>query len=228
MLNFWDFSVWGGFCLLGVLLLSLLVANALKKSIKFLEDSLIPTSVLGGGILLVIAGVYKLITGDVMFDTAVFGGNGTANLEVITYHALALGFIASTFKTTEGKLTQKRTIEIFNTGVTTVSTYLLQAIVGFAITLVTSSVSFKFFSILFTSISVVSSCQSITSKSNSSILISGIPPLLLSLLHQTPYCLIISLLTTSFNIIPKVGYCFYESSICLKVIFFRIIMDKNK
>ena len=126
--NFWDFSVWGWVFLFGVLLGSLLVGNILKKSFPFLKNSLIPTSVLGGAILLIVAAIYKGITGDVMFDTAAFGTNGTAHLEVITYHALALGFIASSFKTTNSKLTKKRSGEIFNTGVTTVSTYLLQAI----------------------------------------------------------------------------------------------------
>ncbi len=136
MENFWDFKVWGTINLIAVLLLSLLVANMLKKSIKFLQVSLIPTSVLGGGILIVVAGFYKLITGEVMFDTAFFGGNGTANLELITYHTLALGFIASTLKTSNGKITKKRAVEIFNTGVTTVSTYLLQAVLGFSISLI--------------------------------------------------------------------------------------------
>ena len=41
---------------------------------------------------------------------------------------------------------EKRTSEIFNTGVTTVATYLLQAIVGFAITLVCALVVTDFFS----------------------------------------------------------------------------------
>jgi len=136
MENFWDFKVWGTINLIAVLLLSLLVANMLKKGIKFLQASLIPTSVLGGGILIVVAGFYKLITGEVMFDTAFFGGNGTANLELITYHTLALGFIASTLKTSNGKITKKRAVEIFNTGVTTVSTYLLQAVLGFSISLI--------------------------------------------------------------------------------------------
>ncbi len=134
MANFWDSNVWGSIHLVAVLLLSLLAANVLKRSIKFLRVSLIPTSVLGGVILLVIAGLYDLFTGEVMFETAFFGGNGYADLEVITYHTLALGFIASTFKATKNKLTKQRTVEIFNTGVTTVSTYLLQAVVGFAIT----------------------------------------------------------------------------------------------
>lgn len=145
MSNFWDFSVWGWILLLGVLLGSLLAGNILKKSIPFLQNSLIPTSVLGGAILLVVAAVYKAITGEVMFDTAAFNNRGTQNLEIITYHALALGFIASAFKTIGGKLTKQRTTEIFNTGITTVSTYLLQAVVGFAITLICTLVIKDFF-----------------------------------------------------------------------------------
>lgn len=107
MENFWDFSVWGTFNLAAVLLLSLLVANFLCKTIPFFRDSLIPSSVLGGCILIVIAGIYKLITGNLMFDTAFFGGNGMDKLEMLTYHCLALGFIASTFKPSSGKLTKK-------------------------------------------------------------------------------------------------------------------------
>ena len=135
MSNFWDFNVWGPFNLMAVLLLSLLAANLLKKYIPGLEQSLIPSSVLGGGILLVISSVYTPLTGKVLFDTAFFGGNGTAILEVVTYHALALGFIASTFKSGGGKMTKQRTVEIFNSGVTTVATYLLQAILGMGVSI---------------------------------------------------------------------------------------------
>jgi ESS family glutamate:Na+ symporter len=80
-----------------------------------------------------------------MFDTAAFGSNGTAHLEIITYHALALGFIASSFKTTNSKLTKKRSAEIFNTGVTTVSTYLLQGIFGLGITIIAAFIVKDFF-----------------------------------------------------------------------------------
>lgn len=146
MENFWDFSVWGSFLLVAVLLASLLVANLLKKTIPFLQASLIPTSVLGGAILLLIAGIYRTIAGEAIFNATVFGGNGYTALEIITYHALALGFIASTFTTSEGKLTKQRTTEIFNTGVTTVSTYLLQAVVGLGITIVAAMVIEGFFS----------------------------------------------------------------------------------
>ena len=145
MTNFWDFSVWGSFMLFAVLLVSLLAANILKKGLPFLAKSLIPTSVLGGAILLVIAIIYKAITGEVLFDTAFFGGNGSATLETLTYHTLALGFIATALKTSGGKLTKKRTEEIFNTGVTTVSTYLIQGVVGMGITIIAALLIKDFF-----------------------------------------------------------------------------------
>ena len=147
MENFWGSNVWGCFNLFGVLLASLLAANILKKSIKFLQASLIPTSVLGGAILIAVAGVYKAITKEVMFDTAFFGGNGTAMLELITYHTLALGFIAATFKSSENKLTKQRSVEIFNTGVTTVATYLLQAVLGFGISILAAFMIKDFFKV---------------------------------------------------------------------------------
>mgnify|MGYP002733935098 CR=1 FL=1 len=136
--NFWDFSSWGFFNLTAVLLLSLLLGNMLKRSVPMLQASLIPTSVLGGGILLIISVIYNNITGDEFFDTAFFGGKGTAWLELLTYHMLALGFTASALKTTDGKITRERSIEIFNTGLTTVATYLLQALVGMVVCMVAS------------------------------------------------------------------------------------------
>ena len=143
--NFWDYNVWSWMLIFGILLGSLLVGNILKKGLPFLRNSLIPTSVLGGAILLIIAAIYKGVTGDVMFDTAIFGGKGTETLEVITYHTLALGFIASAFKTGGGKLNKKRTTEIIDTGVTTVATYLLQGIFGLGITLIAALVITNFF-----------------------------------------------------------------------------------
>ena len=136
MSNFWDFSSWGFFNLTAVLLASLLAANMLKRSIPVLEASLIPTSVLGGGILLVISATYKAFTGTEMFNTEFFGGNGTYWLELLTYHMLALGFTASALKSSGNKMTKERSVEIFNTGLTTVSTYLLQAFVGMIICII--------------------------------------------------------------------------------------------
>ncbi len=145
MENFWGTNVWGMINLVAVLLISLLAANILRRVLPFLRNSLIPPSVLGGGVLIAVAWVYKLIAGKVMFDTDFFGGNGTSVLEMLTYHCLALGFIASAFKPSKGKLTKKRTSEIFNTGVTTVPTYLLQGIFGLAISMAAALIVKDFF-----------------------------------------------------------------------------------
>ena len=74
MTDFWDFEVWGAFNLVAVLLIGLLFANLLKRKIKFLRYSLIPTSVLGGLLLLLISVVYELIHGVDLFNTEFFGG----------------------------------------------------------------------------------------------------------------------------------------------------------
>ena len=135
MNNFWDSSVWGPFNLMALLLCALLAASLIKKKCTILEESLIPTSVLGGTLLLLISAVYKLISGNHMFEHNFFGGNGASVLEIITYHTLALGFIASTFTDSKNTLGKERQTEIFNTGLTTVSTYMLQAIFGMGFTM---------------------------------------------------------------------------------------------
>ena len=134
-MNFWDFSSWGTFLIIAVLLLAILFANLLKRCFKFLRASLIPTSVIAGILILIISTVFKAITGYNMFDTELFNNNGTDVLEVITYHCLAIGFIAQALKISDKKFTKLRSKEIFDSGVTTVATYLLQAILGFGITL---------------------------------------------------------------------------------------------
>ena len=145
MVHFWESSTWGLIALLAVVFASLIIASLLKKALPFLRKSLIPTSVLGGILLLVIATTYFYATGDVMFDTKFFGGKGSQVLEIITYHMLALGFIASTLVTNEKKVTKERTTEVFNTGLTTVSTYLLQGVLGLAITIIASLIVPKIF-----------------------------------------------------------------------------------
>lgn len=145
MESFWDFKVWGFILIMAVLLVSVLIANILKRKIPFLGKSLIPTSVLGGVFLLIVSTIYTACTGKYLFDERIFGGNGVAVLEIIAYHMLAFGFIAQTLKNTSKKHTKERTKEIFDSGVTTVSTYLLQAIFGFAITMIAALFMDDFF-----------------------------------------------------------------------------------
>ena len=83
----WESNVWGFFNIMAVLLMSLLLANALKREVKLLEASLIPTSVLGGAILLLISVIYQVITKDILWNTGLFARKGSAYLEMTTYHA---------------------------------------------------------------------------------------------------------------------------------------------
>ena len=134
--NFWDYNVWGSITLLAVLMLALFGANILKRRVKIIKRSLIPTSVLAGLMLLIVSTVWEYLTDTVLFNINFFAGKGLSSLEFLTYHALALGFIASTLASDKRKFSKKRTGEIFDTGVTTVATYLLQAVIGMGITIV--------------------------------------------------------------------------------------------
>ncbi len=145
MTNFWDCNVWGFLNLMAVLLVSLLAANALKRAFRFLEASLIPTSVLAGAILLLVSELIRAVTDVEIFETSFFNNKGIETLELLTYHMLGLGFVASTFKSASGKLGKKRTGEIFDTGVTTVSSYLIQGVLGLSISLIAVAVMTKSF-----------------------------------------------------------------------------------
>ncbi len=146
-MSFSEFSVWTFIMTLAVLLFSMLFASALKQFIPFLRKSLIPVSVLGGIILLIVSTITYYLAGDYLFNMPVFGGNGESAgysgmevLEMITYHCLGIGFIATGMRSSKKKFTKKRAGEIFDSGVTTVNGYLIQAFVGLAITIVAVSV----------------------------------------------------------------------------------------
>ena len=145
MNEFWDVGVWGGLNVFALLLMGMLAATLIKKSIKVLRESLVPTSVLAGGVVLFVSGVYMTFSGVSLFETPFMGNEGFAILETITYHALALGFIASTFESSDGNTAPERKAEILNTGITTVSTYLIQAITGIGITIFVSKFVMDFF-----------------------------------------------------------------------------------
>lgn len=146
MTNFWDSDVWGFLALFGLLLGGLMFANFLKRKVGFLRRSLIPASVLAGLVLLALSFTYTMIVGkneageyQNFFKLYIFNGNVTSGLDilyVITYHCLALGFAATTLGSTKKPLGKKRAAEIFNTGVTTVATYLMQGVLGLGFTIV--------------------------------------------------------------------------------------------
>ncbi len=141
MTDFWDFNAWGAFLVITILLVALLIANIIKKALPFMKNTLLPTSVLAGVMLLIFDAIWTGCTGGSFFDMKVGGnflfgvGGGNKTLETITYHTLALGFIASTLKSSSTRISKKRFGEVVDTGVTTVATYLVQGIFGLIITM---------------------------------------------------------------------------------------------
>ena len=127
--NLWDYSpVWEFVMALTILFAAMLIANALIKMIKPLRKLLIPSSVLGGFILLAFFAIWKAITGNMLINAQ--------TLEFLTYHGLGLGCAALALKTEEQDKNPNAQRDIFNSALVTTSTYLLQAVVGLAISMV--------------------------------------------------------------------------------------------
>ena len=138
-MSFSGSDVWSFLLIIGVLLVSMLIASSLKRAFRVLEKSLIPVSVLGGIILLIISTIVYFATGTYLFDLQIFSSgsdfSGMEILELITYHTLGIGFIAMGMRFSDKKFTKERSVEVFNSGVTTVNTYLLQVLLGMTIVL---------------------------------------------------------------------------------------------
>ena len=125
-MQFWDLGVWSFVIQLAVLLAGMMIANMLRRMIKPLRQSLIPSSVIGGFLVLGVS---------VLFKNAGIPIFQTNTLEMLTYHGLGLGFVALALKASDRIKNKKANIDVFNTGVTVVSSYLLQGVIGLAITL---------------------------------------------------------------------------------------------
>ena len=124
--NFWDIEVWSFVVTLAILFGAMLVANCLRLRIPFLKKSLLPSSVLGGFLVLILDAIFKAIFGHSMFNVS--------TLEALTYHGLGLGFVALALRHS-GKVTGKKAKrDVFNTSTLTVGSYLIQGIVGLLIT----------------------------------------------------------------------------------------------
>ena len=140
-MSFAELSVWTFIMVIASIGASMLIASILKHFLPFLRKTLVPVSVLGGVILLIVSTVTYYAAGTYLFDLPVFGGNGETGLsgmdvlELITYHCLGIGFIATGMRSSNKKFTKRRAGEIFDSGVFTVNGYLIQAFFGLIVTL---------------------------------------------------------------------------------------------
>ena len=128
----WDFTmanydaVWAFLVQLGLLLLFLVLGNILRRSIPLFRKLLIPSALLGGALLLIADFIAKRL-GFTLVDNRL--------MQVITYHCLAIGFAAMSLKTEKSTHKTNRA-QVLEFGALQGGTYMLQAFIGLAITIV--------------------------------------------------------------------------------------------
>ena len=122
-----SYVYWSPLVQIGFLCLALIIGNTLRRKVPLLNKSLLPSSVIGGILIL----AFKLIPD---FDALI----SASFMEGITYHCLALGFIALTLK--EKDPSKKGGMIVVKTGAVVVSTYIIQAFIGLTITVLLSLV----------------------------------------------------------------------------------------
>ena len=118
------------FCILAT---ALLLGNVLRTKVPFLNKSLLPSALLGGLLLLIFKqfpNCREIINKPMM--------------EIVTYHALGLGFVALALK--NNKIESKSTpMKVIETGALTASTYVIQGIIGLIVSIIFFLVGKKLF-----------------------------------------------------------------------------------
>lgn len=117
--NLWNFIIQ-----LGYIALVILIADQLRRRVKFIEKLMMPVAVLGG-FLLLIAKYLGLQIDQNMMETLVF-------------HGIALGFVAMSLRVPVGKNENTNKLTGLKSGAIIVSTYLVQGITGLIITILLS------------------------------------------------------------------------------------------
>ena len=108
------------FCILAT---ALLLGNVLRTQVPFLKKSLLPSALLGGLLLLIFKafpGCREIINKPMM--------------EIATYHALGLGFVALALKNNKVE-SKSSTMKVVETGALTASSYVIQGIVGLLVSI---------------------------------------------------------------------------------------------
>jgi ESS family glutamate:Na+ symporter len=116
-------SAWAWLVQFFIIATALLVANVIRVKFKFMSRSLIPTALIAGLLILLL----KLIPG---FNNFI----NKPSMEIMTYHALGLGFVALALKNNKIE-SRSSTMKVTETGAVTAATYVIQGIIGLAITI---------------------------------------------------------------------------------------------
>lgn len=118
-----NIALWSPVVQLGIIALLVLISNILRLKVPFVKKTLMPTSVLAGFLLL----GFKYT--DLLEINA-------GLLDALTYHGIALGFIAMSLRVTKSDFSQGGGVRTaVNSGAMIVSSYMIQGIVGLLVSL---------------------------------------------------------------------------------------------
>ena len=120
-------SVWKVMVNIGLLLMALLIGNALRRSVPFLRKAFIPSALIGGLILFLCNLFCEKVLSASIIDARI--------MQIITYHMLGVGFIGMSLKSVEKDKNRKMGAYAVRNGLLTGGTYMLQAVVGLAVSL---------------------------------------------------------------------------------------------
>lgn len=113
---------WETLLQLFIIALAIIAGNVIRRKVWFMRRSLIPSALIGGLVILILKAV-----------PAMNGFIDKQFMEIITYHTLAIGFIAMSLRAPQ-KSSKANTLTVIQTGTLTASTYIIQGVVGLLVT----------------------------------------------------------------------------------------------
>ena len=135
-------SVWAFLIQVLLLLTALLIANTLRRTIPLLRKAFIPSALIGGLILFLVNILFEYVFHINLADKGLVDKRV---MQIITYHALAIGFIASTLKFAVNKGNRVPFIKSIQNGAITGGTYMLQATLGIGVSVLFFVIGGKLF-----------------------------------------------------------------------------------
>ncbi|MCL2208884.1 MAG: hypothetical protein FWB89_01845 [Treponema sp.] len=116
-INLWNFMLQ-----MGIIASILIAANIIRRKVPFIRKALMPTAVIAGFLALGVR-----LTGVLRMDTALF--------EMITYHTIAIGFIALSLIIPKKEKNYSKLVTGSKSGALIVGGYLVQGILGLVISI---------------------------------------------------------------------------------------------
>ena len=119
-----NIALWNAIFQVGIISVMVIISNILRTKVKFVKKTLMPTSVIAGFLLL----GFKYL--DIVRVDRAF-------LDMVTYHGIAIGFIAMSLRVHKKDDTSTATFgTAVRSGALIVSTYCIQAVIGLAISII--------------------------------------------------------------------------------------------